>query len=198
MTAPRTKQRNRNPEQTRARLLQATIGLVAEKGADALSLKEAARIAKVSRGAAYQHFEDRDHLLREAKSWISERLMEAVAEVDSASMDEHVEQIARLVLNNREASTLLVADALAGRSLDASHPLYKLTLKVLEGFRAGGGARSDTDVEVLSVIMLGTVATLIMLSHLPGGGDTGDLARRFTREWTRILREGIFRKPDED
>src|SRR3546814_6819334 len=54
-----SKTRTRNPEQTRAKLLQATIDLLADKGADALSLKEAARIAKVSRGVAYQHFQDR-------------------------------------------------------------------------------------------------------------------------------------------
>src|SRR3546814_8466211 len=41
-----SKTRTRNPEQTRAKLLQATIDLLADKGADALSLKEAARIAK--------------------------------------------------------------------------------------------------------------------------------------------------------
>src|SRR3546814_19457829 len=65
-----SKTRTRKPEQTRAKLLQATIDLLADKGADALSLKEAARIAKVSRGVAYQHFQDRDHLLREAKAWL--------------------------------------------------------------------------------------------------------------------------------
>src|SRR3546814_21175007 len=73
-----SKTRTRNPEQTRAKLLQATIDLLADKGADALSLKEAARIAKVSRGVAYQHFQDRDHLLREAKAWLSDRLIDSL------------------------------------------------------------------------------------------------------------------------
>jgi AcrR family transcriptional regulator len=40
------KKRTRNPIETRAKLLQATIDLVTEKGPEALSLKEAARRAK--------------------------------------------------------------------------------------------------------------------------------------------------------
>jgi AcrR family transcriptional regulator len=188
----RTKQRIRNPAQTRAKLLQATIALLAEKGPDALSVKEAARIANVSRGVAYQHFEDRDHLLREAKTWISDRLSEFAVALDPASLEEQVKQVARLVLNNREASKLLVADALAGGGLAAEHPLYKLVTQMLEDFKAGGDARSDIDVEVLSFIMLGTVATIIMLSRLGKEGNVDSLAERFTAEWTRILRHGIF------
>jgi len=108
---PTGKKRIRNPKQTRAKLLQATIGLVADNGAETLSLKEAARVANVSRGVAYQHFEDRDHLLREAKTWIAGQLLESVKEVHSFSMEESVNHVARLVLNNREATRLLVADA---------------------------------------------------------------------------------------
>src|ERR1700743_3524324 len=61
------KKRVRDPVLTRAKLLQATIELVTEKGAAALSLKEAARRAKVSRGVAYLHFDDREQLLHEAQ-----------------------------------------------------------------------------------------------------------------------------------
>jgi AcrR family transcriptional regulator len=189
---PRTKQRIRNPAQTRAKLLQATIALLAEKGPDALSVKEAARVANVSRGVAYQHFEDRDHLLREAKTWISDRLSEFAVALDPASLEDRVSQVARLVLNNREASKLVIVDALAGGDLAAEHPMYKLILQTLEDFKASGDARSNIDVEVLSFIMLGSVATIIMLSRLGKGGDVDSLAERFTAEWARILRHGIF------
>ena len=57
---PRKKQRIRNPVQTRSRLLQVTVDLVADKGSDALSLKEAARRANLSRGVAYQHLFRKD------------------------------------------------------------------------------------------------------------------------------------------
>jgi AcrR family transcriptional regulator len=186
------KPRIRNPTQTRAKLLQATVDLIADKGVEAVSLKEVVRVANVSRGVAYQHFKDREHLLRDAKTWISDRLAEAMLHLDAAPTEEHVHGIATLVLGNREASKLLVADALSGRDFPADHPLYKLLLQVLEEFKASGRARKDMDVEIMSFIMLGSVATLIMLSHLPKGADLDDLARRFTAEWTRVLHEGIF------
>lgn len=186
------KSRTRNPSQTRAKLLQATIDLVAEKGADALSLKEAARIAKVSRGVAYQHFEDRDHLLREAKAWLSERLLESVTgELDPDSTEDRVHRVAKLILNNREASRVLLADALAGKDFRADQPLHRLLLGALEHFTASGQARDDMDLEVLSFILLGSVASIIMLSY-QHDGDIDSLAERFTTEWTRILRKGIF------
>src|SRR3546814_7147696 len=96
----------------------ATIDLLADKGADALSLKEAARIAKVSRGVAYQHFQDRDHLLREAKAWLSDRLIDSLGgERSPESTLDRVYVSARLVLNNREEARVMIADALAGKEL---------------------------------------------------------------------------------
>lgn len=190
----RQKTRIRNPAQTRAKLLQATIDLVAEKGPEALSLKDAARVAHVSRGVAYQHFKSRDHLLQEARTWMSDRLMDSLVTLRDASTEERIAHVANLVLSHREASTLFIADALAGRVLKADHPLYRLLLEILEEFRLSGRARSDMDVEIMSLIMVGSVGTLIMLSRLRNGGDQDELARRFTTEWSKVLHQGIFRK----
>mgnify|MGYP006146286733 CR=1 FL=1 len=119
------KPRIRNPVLTRARLLQATVELLAQKGADGLSIKEAAELAQVSRGVAYQHFKHRDHLLREAKTWMTERVLESIQTSDVAAPDDVLLHTARLVLQNRDAATLLMSDAIAGRELSASmrrHP----------------------------------------------------------------------------
>ncbi|HET8711529.1 MAG TPA: TetR/AcrR family transcriptional regulator [Spongiibacteraceae bacterium] len=196
------KPRIRNPEQTRAKLLQATIDLLAEKGPDAVSLKEAARLAFVSRGVAYQHFVDRDHLLREAKIWMSDKLLESASRIEPALKEknvrdvteESVNSITRLVLQNREAARLLITDALAGKALDVNHPLYQLMVKDLEQLKNSGGGRDNIDIEMLTFIMFGSIATIIMMSHLPNAGNTDDLARRFTVEWTRFMREGMFAK----
>jgi len=190
----RQKTRIRNPAQTRAKLLQATIDLVAEKGPDALSLKDAARAAHLSRGVAYQHFKSRNHLLQEARTWMSDRLMDSLVTLRDASTEERIAHVAKLVLEHRDASTLFISDALAGRVLKADHPLYRLLLEILEEFRLSGRARSDMDVEIMSFIMVGSVGTLIMLSQLRNGGDRDELARRFTAEWSKVLQQGIFRK----
>lgn len=128
---------------TRAKLLQATIALLTEKSADALSLKEAARRANVSRGVAYLHFKDRDRLLNEAKSWIAERLQDAVQRFDpSASLYDGPLQTTKLVLDHPEASKLMMTAAMSGQDLDRRHPLYKLVVKMLKGAQSGRQAEA--------------------------------------------------------
>src|ERR1700753_2540273 len=98
------KKRIRNPVETRAHLLRATVELVAEKGAAALSLKEAAHRAQVSRGVAYMHFEDREQLLNEAKTWISEGLQDGFKRFDrNASLHDRTFYSTKLVLSHPEA-----------------------------------------------------------------------------------------------
>jgi AcrR family transcriptional regulator len=188
------KPRIRNPKETRAKLLKATVDLVAAKGSEALSLKEAARVAKVSRGVVYQHFDDREHLLREAKTWLLKQLTESVKAMDSRTMEEHVRQVAELVLSNPDASMLLVTDAMAGRARN-DHPLFKLAVRTLGEFKDSRAAPKGIDVDILSYIMLGSLASMIMLSR-SSKGDTQALIQRYTDEWTRILRGGLFAKTD--
>lgn len=188
------KPRIRNPVQTRARLLQATVELLARKGPDGLSIKEAAELAEVSRGVAYQHFEDREHLLREAKGWITERLLESMQNSGVAAADDVLLHTARLVLQNRDATTLLISDAIAGRELLPEHPINRLLRLSLEQLKKSGEARADLDIEILSYIFLGMTSTLVMLSRIPDS-DPEELAQRFARELSAFMREGIFSSP---
>jgi AcrR family transcriptional regulator len=188
-----TKKRIRNPVQTRAKLLQATIELITEKGAAALSLKEAARRADVSRGVAYLHFDDRDQLLSEAKTWISEALQEGVMRFDkNASLHDRTFHTTKLVLSHPEASKLMISAAMGGTELYHEHPLYELVLNLLTELKASGKARADVDVEILTYIMFGSIAATIMLGAQRKGDELDTLAERFADEWNRILREGIF------
>lgn len=186
------KARIRNPEQTRARLLQATVEILAQKGVDGLSLKDAALLANVSRRAAYQHFEDRDHLLREAKNWITERLRDAMSALDPATPELSLLEMARLIQLHRDAATLLVTEAISGRDLSPDHPVISLMRQSLEGLKRSGRARPGLDVEVLTYIFLSMVGAQVMLSRLPHA-DKEEIALRFTRELLAFMRLGIFK-----
>lgn len=192
---PSKKVRIRNPVATRAKLLQATIELVAEKGAAALSLKEAANRANVSRGVAYLHFDDREQLLNEAKIWISEGLQNGVKLFKDAPIHDRTFHTTKLVLSHPEASKLMIADAMAGEDLHHRHPLYKLVLRLLKELKESGQARADIDLEILTYIMFGSIASTIMLGVQRKGEDLDKLSERFANEWNRILQEGIFAKP---
>jgi len=185
------KPRIRNPVQTRARLLRATVELLARKGPDGLSIKEAAELAEVSRGVAYQHFEDREHLLREAKGWITERLLESMQEGSVAKADDMMLHVARLVMQNRDAVTLLVSDAIAGRELSPNHPITRIVRQSLERLKGTGEARADIDIDILAYIFLGMTSTLVMLSRIPDA-DQEALAQRFARELSGFMRHGIL------
>lgn len=192
----RNKERTRNPVQTRAKLLRATVDLVTEKGADSLSLKEAAQRAQVSRGVAYLHFDDRDQLLNEAKSWIAERLQDGLELFSrNASLHERTLHSTKLVLSHPEASKMMIAAAVAGTDLDREHPLYILVSRMLEGFKANGVVRPDIDLEILTYILFGSIASTLMLGQQHKGDDLDELAERFTSAWVQILRQGIFTQP---
>jgi hypothetical protein len=108
-------------------------------------------------------------------------------------LEKRVAYGAKLVLDNREAAKLWIADALAGKEFNTRHPLYQLVLKMLRAFKATGTARENVDLEVLTYIMLGTNAVMLMMGHRRGGHDSDALAGRFAREWACILRQGIFK-----
>lgn len=189
--SPTRKPRIRNPALTRARLLQATVEILGQKGADGLSIKEAARLAKVSRGVAYQHFEHREHLLTEAKGWMTARLLESMQAGDPNTADEVLLHTTRLILQNRDAAALLITDAIAGRDLSLDHPINRWMQQALQQMKSSGEARADIDIEILSYIFLGMVSTLIMLSRLPGS-DAEELAQRFAKEFSSFMRQGIY------
>ena len=89
----------------------------------------------------------------------------------------------------------LVTDAMAGRAR-SDHPLFKLAVRTLDEFKDSPIAPKGIDVDILSYIMLGSLASMVMLSRSSKGGDTQALVQRYTDEWTRILRGGLFAKAD--
>src|SRR3546814_10255582 len=72
----------------------------------------------------------------------------------------------------------MLADALAGKELRTDQPLYRLLMVSLQQFTQTGNARPAMDLEVLSFTLLGSIASIIMLSY-QHEGDVDVLARRF-------------------
>ena len=188
------KRRIRNPAATRARLLQATVELVTEKGAAGLSLKEAAGKANVSRGVAYLHFEDREQLLNEAKAWIAAQLAEGVQRRShkKASLHERTTHTTMVVLKHPEATKQMIIAAMAGTDLAHDHPLYKLVSNMLRELKESGNARADLDLEILTYIMFGSIAATVVLGERRKGEDLQALAEWFAEQWNQILLGGIF------
>jgi AcrR family transcriptional regulator len=182
------KNRIRNPEITRGKLLQAAVDLVAEKGAEALSLKEIAERAEVSRSAAYLHFEDRDDLLLETKKWITDSLQEGVQSFDETTpLYERTLHTNSLIIENPELGRAMMVDAITKGELDSSHPLYQAITDRLKYLKKNKKLANDVDLEVRAYIHLGSIAAALLFQQQHDGEDTAKLAERFTREWVRLL-----------
>jgi len=135
-------------------------------------------------------------LLNEAKNWIAGRLKEGVEQFDrDASIHDRTFYTTKLVLEHPEASKLMITAAMAGTDLDRRHPLHKLVTKMLKELKDSGKVRADMDLEILTYILFGSIASTIMLGQQNKGGDIDDLSERFTNEWNWILFEGIFNSP---
>ena len=185
----------RNPQQTRARLLQAAVDLAADGDARGVSMKAAARRANLSRGAAYQHFKDRDHMLSEAKRWISDRLVaESVKTIGVLPLEARVRNSALAMLNNPEAAKLLIADALTENGR-AHRRLFNMVLKALNQFKAKGVVRGDVDAEVMTYISLASNYAALMLHYARKKDSIEVSADRFAKEWAALLRKGLFSRP---
>ncbi len=181
--------RIRNPQLTRAKIIDATLELVAEKGVEALSMKEAAKRAGVSRSVAYMHFDDRNHLLKVATSTVSERLMSEMISFDPKdSLDKRVFNLAKVILENPEAAKILLVDSLNGTRLDKNDPLFSTVYNILAELQKLGIFSADADVEVSAYIQLSTIMTVLLLREQDKDASAYNIAERYTKEWSRILR----------
>jgi AcrR family transcriptional regulator len=73
----------------KAVLLQAALGLIAEAGPAAFTLREVARRAGISHNAPYRHFRDKDELLAAVATEGFERLAEALSNSERAARARH-------------------------------------------------------------------------------------------------------------
>ena len=92
-TKPRQR-RKRDPESTRIAILEAARTILAQDGAEAMSVSRVANLAGVNRGTAYQHFQVKEDLIAATLEWVSYQLLEAVfeePEVDAAESEEHLD-----------------------------------------------------------------------------------------------------------
>lgn len=78
MSAVIRKTRERDPVATRKAILTAAQTILAKDGPEGLSVAQVATLAGVNRGTAYQHFPDRNSLLKATIASVSEALVEAV------------------------------------------------------------------------------------------------------------------------
>jgi AcrR family transcriptional regulator len=166
--------RRRDPESTRIAILNAAKTVLARDGAEGLSVSTVAQIAGVNRGTAYQHFSDKDELVRATLDWVSQQLLDAVFEeggltrgeegkqldVDLTHLPEVINGIARFnirlskfAVDNPEIGRIWLYDVLS-RKNPTEDAFFKRFERSLQNFADSDASEPNIDVTALAVLML--------------------------------------------
>lgn len=197
------KRRPRDPEATRAAILEAARTRLAVDGPEGLSLSEVAQVAGVNRGTAYQHFETREKLIKATADWVSDKLFRAVfgdpetlgeralEEEDVAAL---TDRLANFAMDNPELGRVWLLQLLSSPD-PASDPFWKEFEGSMARFAQTDLAQDNADTEALSVIMLAGAFLWPVWARAHAGTEPERraLARRFAQEMLRLSMYGNLR-----
>ena len=195
--------RPRDPAATRAAILEAACSLLAKDGPEGISLSQVALLAGVNRGTAYQHFEDREQLIAETLSYVSDQLYRAVLGDPDAPGERQVEQVdmykvtddlSAFAMENPELCRVWLLQILSAPD-PSSDPFWREYAGSIGRFAQTEMAQPGIDVEVFSIITLASnfLWPVWAQAHSQGSEERAALAHRFAREMVRLSLHGTLR-----
>jgi AcrR family transcriptional regulator len=194
--SPARTRRPRNPEATRAALLEAACALLAKAGPDGVSLSEVAKLAGANRGTAYQHFETREKLVEAATQHVSAQMFRAVfgdpesigeRKVEEVDIVDVTERVASFAMDNPELCRSWFLQVLSMPN-PAQDPFWREYAGSIARFSQTELAEPGIDVEVWSIICLAGnfLWPVWAKAHSHGEDERKALAKRFAREMLRV------------
>jgi AcrR family transcriptional regulator len=194
--------RKPEPERTRAAILEAACKLLSKDGPEGLSVSQVARLAKVNRGTAYQHFQTREQLLDATTAWVSEKLRRSVFGGSSGGGPPVLLQDARGVarrmaefaMENPQLGCVWLFEVL-NSNRPGNDPFLNQFKGSLEKFTGSEHAQPGIDVEVHAVLMLiGTLLWPVFVrADTRSARDRQALVERFSSEMLRLSFFGTMR-----
>ena len=140
-------------------LIEAAIGVISEKGFEALSLRGVSALCGVSHNAVYRHFENKEQLIAACRAYVTEQLTEYLNEATAGldlSPEEALRQLSAAYISfyqqcptyfsalyrNTEAKLVF-----STKETDANYPPLELFRKA---YNAYGAAKGWTQEETLT------------------------------------------------
>jgi len=213
-TAKPRQRRKRDPESTRTSILEAAKTILAQDGAEGLSVSSVAKLAGVNRGTAYQHFQVKEDLIRATLDWVSHQLLDAVFEGWDAegkrpegfpepnlehlpdvinSMAAFNLRLAEYAVDNPDIGRIWLYDVLSRKNPkdDVFYKRYELALREMA---TSDATYDDLDTEVLAVLVLTGyfLWPVWVRSHAGTKKERKLMAQRFANEVTRFSMRGVF------
>lgn len=207
--------RKRDPESTRISILEAAKTILAQDGAEALSVSSVAKLAGVNRGTAYQHFQVKEALIRATLERVSHQLLEAVFEGGDLGGERpegllepklaHLPDVinrmaafnlrlAEYAIENPDIGRIWLFDVLS-RENPREDVFYKRFEQALHTLAASDASEDDMDVEVLAVLMLTGyfLWPVWVRAHAKSKKARKLMARRYASEVLRLSMDGVLR-----
>ncbi|GIX31306.1 MAG: hypothetical protein KatS3mg124_1778 [Porticoccaceae bacterium] len=204
----------RDPESTRAAILEAAKRVLAREGREGLSVSAVAKQAGVDRGTVHRHFQGKEELLRATLDWVGRQLLQAVYGPEEAPFGGRIEgpltqahlprvirgmaefnvRLAEFAVDNPEIGRIWLFDVLS-RENPQEDAFYHRFLRGLEQLAASEVAERNIDVEVLAVLMLTAyfMWPVWVGAHAKGPRARRQMARRFAGEVLRLSMHGVLR-----
>lgn len=205
--------RKRDPEGTRSAILDAAQAILAQDGAEALSVSRVANLAGVNRGTAYQHFLAKEDLIEATMERVSLQLLEAVFQEsdgdkpgdDGLAPDlQHLPDVikrmagftmrmAEYTVENPDISRIWLFDVLSKKN-PQEDVFYKRFLEAIERLAKSDVSEPDIDTEALAVLMLSGffLWPVWVGSHAKTKKNKLQMAQRFGNEVLRLTLNGFL------
>lgn len=196
--ALKKERRARDPQATRAAILEAACALMAKEGSEGVSLSAVAHLASVNRGTAYQHFETREKLLKATANWVSDKMFHAVfgdpetigeRRVELVDIGDITERLANFAMENPELCRIWFLQTLSSPD-PASDRFWQEYAGSIGRFAKTDLAQPNIDVEVFSVITLAGNFLWPVWAHSQSNVECRFLAHRFAQEMMRVSMYG--------
>lgn len=196
------KRRARDPEATRADILEAALTLLSKEGPEALSLSAVAVLAGVNRGTAYQHFETRENLVAATLELVSDRMFRAVfgdpeligeRNVEEVDMVATTENLATFSMENPDLCRIWLLQLLTLPD-PSQDPFWREYAGSIARFAETELAQPGIDVTVFSVLTLAGnfLWPVWARSHSHEAEERKALAQRISREMLRLSMHGTL------
>lgn len=187
--------RNRTFEATHQSLIEASVGLISDRGVEALTVAELARAVGMNRATVYYHFESRESLLEAVSAWSSEQLTRGFAGPESQS--ERIDLVARFVLDNPDLVKLWIEQFIAPGDIRDRYPKWDEFIVANLQTNPPTLGRDQIDVEVYCILLLAgaIIGPLVFHNSVRPDLDTDAVVARFRAEQQRMLqRDGLLRE----
>lgn len=192
----------RRKRETRTKLLRAAMGLMAERGLEAVAINEITEAADVGFGTFYNHFSSKEEIYACIVTWVFEAFADAL-ERSLTDVEDCAEVIAisiRTTMNHAKEDPLwgrfLVREGMSARSMRGGGGLAgRLNRDIARGLKSGRFRTGDplmTFIAAGSTVLGGIVAELDTGENQQNGtpaiaGLTADLPERTAALVLKIL-----------